>query len=294
MSNHDFDLLAKAAFNETSPDEDRLIEEWLANDAEAQQAKREFDGLREGLRSLADVPECQLSNERLRDAILSQGVKPKTSAFQAWKWAVPTLVAACATALAVTVYRPVFNSSAVATNQAPFASRTQSSVHQTNDLGPVATNQDINTKSGIDLDSHPDLDGPSKSAQQAALKAMANASNQQDVFPDVPEQHWASEPVPTSRHAKSADRAADKPKSDPAVDYAKLVAADLAHVTLTSTTDPAPKMTMAADSAARSDESAMKDTKSSPQVVVLGSSLQPDTRAQGAVEIQNDDVVFGG
>src|SRR5690606_40471200 len=93
MSNKDFDLLAKAAFGESDLSEDRLIEEWLAQDAQAQEQHTQFVALKEGLRSLADVPECQLSSERLRDAILSQGVKPVRTT--TWlKWAAPALVAA--------------------------------------------------------------------------------------------------------------------------------------------------------------------------------------------------------
>jgi hypothetical protein len=49
---------------------------------------KQFRQIRDGLRQLADVPEHQLSNERLRQAILQQGLKPKRTAepILSWLW----------------------------------------------------------------------------------------------------------------------------------------------------------------------------------------------------------------
>lgn len=42
--------------------------------------------LRSDLRLLNDIPPHQLSNERLRDAVLGQGLKPVAPAFSVWNW----------------------------------------------------------------------------------------------------------------------------------------------------------------------------------------------------------------
>ncbi len=91
--------LAQLAFGDLSPEEAAQVEAQVARNPEASRALAEYRDMCGGLRSLAAVPEHQLSNERLRNAILTQGlrtkpVEPASKGFGAgWLW-MP--VAACA------------------------------------------------------------------------------------------------------------------------------------------------------------------------------------------------------
>ena len=83
------DKLAQLAFGDLSPDEAARIEAQAKNDPEALHALNTYVGMRAELRDLKDVPQDQLSKERLRDAILAQGLKPgaeKKSRPWAWAW----------------------------------------------------------------------------------------------------------------------------------------------------------------------------------------------------------------
>jgi hypothetical protein len=67
----------------------------------------EYQSMREGLRSLADVPEHQLSNERLRDAILGNGLSPQPIKNTDWSWLWMSAVAASlAVGLMIGLRRP--------------------------------------------------------------------------------------------------------------------------------------------------------------------------------------------
>jgi len=90
------DKVAQFAFGDLSPEEGAQFEREVQGDPDAQRALSLYKEMREGLRSLADVPEDQFSKERLRDAILKQGLKPVATqpvSNRGWFW-MP--VAACA------------------------------------------------------------------------------------------------------------------------------------------------------------------------------------------------------
>jgi len=84
--------LARLAFGDVSPEEAARIERQAQNDPKAALALAEFRRMREGLRDLAAVPEHQLSNERLRDALLARGLNGKPADTQdssrgaGWLW----------------------------------------------------------------------------------------------------------------------------------------------------------------------------------------------------------------
>ena len=83
------DKLAKLAFGELSPEEAAKLEREVQNDPEALRALSLYKDMRAGLKSLSDVPEDQFSKERLRDAILTQGLKPlptRPISSRSWLW----------------------------------------------------------------------------------------------------------------------------------------------------------------------------------------------------------------
>lgn len=91
----DEDLILQAAFGEADASALAQVNASLSSDAGL---AREFESLKQmkdALKDLKEVPECQLSIDRVRDAILSRSVRPQRRAV--WLW--PSLVGAAATAL---------------------------------------------------------------------------------------------------------------------------------------------------------------------------------------------------
>src|SRR5687768_3632873 len=89
--------LLQTAFGEASPEEMALLESRVMSDPEAAKALRTYQFMKEGLKDLGDVPEHQLSTERLRHAILEQGLKPKRESGNPFVWLLmPAAVAALA------------------------------------------------------------------------------------------------------------------------------------------------------------------------------------------------------
>lgn len=90
--------LAMLAFGDLSPEEARMLEQKAASDAEASRALAQFRAMRSELKSLGDqIPPDQLSKERLRDAILGQGLRqaePKKES-RGWVW-MPLMAGAAA------------------------------------------------------------------------------------------------------------------------------------------------------------------------------------------------------
>lgn len=86
MKRNSDDHLFNLAFGETSEAERAELEAKAATDPAVAAKLRELRNLKADLRSLADVPPDQLSNDRLRDAILGQGLKPKQAFDWSWVW----------------------------------------------------------------------------------------------------------------------------------------------------------------------------------------------------------------
>ena len=86
--------LIKLAFGDIEPQGSERAKRMLAEDAEAAKLFAGYSEIREGLKSLK-TPEHQLSTERLREAILKQGLK-QTSPLTGWKWTFAPLAVAAA------------------------------------------------------------------------------------------------------------------------------------------------------------------------------------------------------
>ena len=89
------DQIAKLAFGELSEAEAAEVRSMAGRNADSAKALESYEALRSDLRRLRDVPPDQLSKERLQNAILGQGLKPKPvrSAFP-WVWAPATALVA--------------------------------------------------------------------------------------------------------------------------------------------------------------------------------------------------------
>ncbi len=81
------DQVAKMAFGELSEAEASEVRAHAAANADAGQMLASYEALRSDLRRLKDVPPDQLSKERLQNAILTQGLKPKpVRRSNPWAW----------------------------------------------------------------------------------------------------------------------------------------------------------------------------------------------------------------
>ncbi|CAN5617129.1 hypothetical protein BH11ARM2_BH11ARM2_25900 [soil metagenome] len=106
------DRLVRFAFGDVDERERAEIEAMVANDPEAKRTVEQYRSMRHDFSRLKEVPEDQLSRERLRDAILARGLRtdaaPERSKF-GWAW-MP--LAACVLAFAYVVMPRPSSSSA--------------------------------------------------------------------------------------------------------------------------------------------------------------------------------------
>ncbi len=86
------DKLAMLTFGDLSPEETTRLEQEVAGDPKAVMVLRQYRDMRSGLKALHDIPEHQLSTERLRHAVLNQGLKPTSRPQLGWLW-MPTVAA---------------------------------------------------------------------------------------------------------------------------------------------------------------------------------------------------------
>lgn len=289
MSNKDFDKLVNAAFGEADEATDKAIQDWLKEDAEAQEMHMQMASLNTGLKSLGDIPECQLTTDRLRDAILSQGVKPQPVKASWWKWAVPALTAACAGAF---LFSGILNPDKT-------GSPTDSAMVAQNTATPATTTELTPEETMRELDSL--VATNSGSARGAAASVLDRAVQLKSKVDSVEVASAPAVRTNTRRTTLAARSRADE-DSKAVVDTANLVASNVGEaVSNIALFMKQPGDDVGARMAFGNDEpmsdaipQAAESSSSKPQVVVLDGNIVPSTRAQGAVEIQKDDIVFGG
>lgn len=99
--------LMQLAFGDLRREECRSFASGIENDPEAEKMYGAYCEMREGLKALRDVPEMQLSTERLRDAILREGLAPKRESRFNFGWlAAPIAVGACAFVVVTAMRQP--------------------------------------------------------------------------------------------------------------------------------------------------------------------------------------------
>jgi len=92
------DKLAMLAFGDFEPEESERLKAELGGNAEALGVLAEYREMRAALKALGEVPEHQLSSQRLRHAVLNGGLKPKSRPQLGWLW-MPTTAFAIALGL---------------------------------------------------------------------------------------------------------------------------------------------------------------------------------------------------
>lgn len=100
------DQIFEYAFGEMSAQDAQVFEASLLNDIEAQKEINVLKGLRSDFGLLSDVPEMQFSKERLRNAILDQGMQPRKRPGINWlQWLMAPTALAAVVALTFVVTR---------------------------------------------------------------------------------------------------------------------------------------------------------------------------------------------
>jgi hypothetical protein len=94
MNGNDRDLLIKAAFGELEAEEQQRLDNLVGSEKAAAEHKLMSQAAQD-LKRLNDVPECQLTSEHLRDAILAETPKSNSRALH-WPWMVGAAGAAAA------------------------------------------------------------------------------------------------------------------------------------------------------------------------------------------------------
>jgi hypothetical protein len=89
------DQLARLAFGDLSEEEARRLHDQARQNPAMSARLREYESLRMGLHQLREVPEDQLSKERLREALLSRALKPERRAFWQPAWAAVAAATFC-------------------------------------------------------------------------------------------------------------------------------------------------------------------------------------------------------
>lgn len=143
MTHREEEILILLAFGEADHIEKQEAEALVANNPEAATFLAEMRSLNGTMPSLRDIPECQLTTERMRDAILSDATisagKPRKQKIAWLNWSV---AAAC---LAAVTFAITFNG-----NQpgAPIVAGNESAVNNTVSLDQAMATDDTPTSSG--------------------------------------------------------------------------------------------------------------------------------------------------
>lgn len=81
------DLILRAAYGEASAEDLAELKARAASDPKVQAKLDRHLAVCDAMQSLKEVPVSQLSNERLREAVLRQGLKPEPKRSSIWSWA---------------------------------------------------------------------------------------------------------------------------------------------------------------------------------------------------------------
>jgi hypothetical protein len=258
MKRRELDQLINLAFGELSAEESSRVEGSL-NPASSH-VLEDYRRLSSDLRLLNNIPEPQIGTERIREAILRQGLKRRTSAARWGLVALPCAVAA----LALLVY----------------AGRTG----YRNDTSVASTGGDA---------------GPalfSQALQQPALFPNVELLNKADAvretydFP-APDASQPARPAVVQVHRRKRHAVSHSIDSDHEM-YALLNNPDTPNVMEAGMNLPSPRVQAPSGKAADNSGLASGDNQ---KLIVVGDSQDRATGAQQATEVDpSSNVVFGG
>ena len=162
------DKIFDYAFGDLSAHDAQIFEASLLEDQESLAEVEFLRSIKEDLVSLQDIPEMQFSKERLRSAILGQGLKPKKPIMPWVNWLLAPTALACVATLCYVL------------------------------MGGTAKKEFQYVPGGrtLAMGSKPTIGLPRSSANET--KVASRTEN--DAFPDVKDTHWASDVVRVQSH----------------------------------------------------------------------------------------------
>ena len=262
------------AFGELSDDQALLAEQDVRHDPESARTLRAYRSMRADMKLLNNIPESQLSTERLRRAILEGGLKPKRD-YGRWNWLLVPLATGVA-ALAITTM--IKRSNLPNSGHAPNIVMNQSTLtppessesafqfevpkpHVSFGTAPGIGEANLDTAISFGSNDAPEA-ASAPAPRERAHVALRGASKQL---------------IATVSSAPAAGRAA-APQLKPAGPAASMPAAELSAVRI-------PQDTSADDNA----------PTNASKIVVVDSTNDSDTGARPATEVgSSTDVVVGG
>lgn len=262
------DDLIQLAFGDLKKEHADALRQACSADAEASETLRSYEMMREGLLGLKDIPEMQMSTERLRDAILKDGLKPHPQSRFNWNLLAWPVSLGLAATMGWMYLKP--------------SSSTSQPILVSEDSRPVATNFD--TK--IDL-SQPDLDTvPVTSGLFGSPDLSTMLSNVKSLpVNDVEVSSVSETPVRVKALATKARRSTT---AHVAKTHDEKVSATTAPMALTSTS-------MDRESKSETSELAFSATpKNESPIVVIEPSPMATMSTDRAREVTADNVVVGG
>ncbi|MBX3114891.1 MAG: hypothetical protein KF836_10030 [Fimbriimonadaceae bacterium] len=280
LNDEQMDSLMRQIFGESEAGDLAMLEG--VSPAALEQERIVLNNLRSELRGLKEVPECQLSTEHLRNAILNEGSGSKRTAplTSFWKFAVP--VAACAAIASWMMFGP----------------KTMTQTGQPSS-GNIAKNSDHVAQPS--LDRAPSTAEISRDTQEPAV---SNEEVTPPVVQDEPEPQ-TKQPVKSNRRPRGNSGRLASNTSTPVVNLQDLASSAVGAITMgfggagNAAMKAAPSSDNVSDSANRAIESfAGSERETAPadsnKVVLVGGGSQFDARANSAMEVDKRDVVFGG
>lgn len=266
--------LMQLAFGDLRREESGRLQAELNGDPEAVKAFDVYCEMREGLKALRDVPEMQLSTERLREAILRDGLQPKRTPAWNWSWlATPIAVGACAFVVVSAMRKPAEILPGTSTaNGLVVGDFTKSGL----DAPPSIMNI-----GPIQLDSRPDQKSGG-AVSPPAVTAVATDSNEAPVRRRNRSRAVSTVAMLETTKVPGLARSLNAPSNSPNLnERADLLVAS----SLSSRDQAAPPMGFAQPDHNMSD---------SNEIVRIDSRVDTETGAAKAVEVGSRNVEIGG
>lgn len=274
MTNEQLDALFRKVFDDGEPGDAALLAE--TDSAVMAKEAQVLSHLKSGLADLADIPECQIGTDRLRDAILNRGAMPeRTPMFPNWfKAALP--IAACAAIGAFLVVNKPANLTQYENSVKPSTEVVNKKV-----AAQGAKAEEFNTSSSD------------------VMPATMTGAAEPEVKASLPEGFKARFVAKKASSAGSLVASSKSVASGTALGGAS--AQDIANAVDTARRSNSVAGTASSalkDFAGLSGESTAVPSASAPssepKVVIVTAGTDPQSRANNATEVDKKNVVFGG
>jgi hypothetical protein len=260
------DKLVELAFEDLEPAEATRLEQEARHDPEAAEALYAYRELREGLRSLGEVPEDQLSKERLRDAILGRGLQP-TPPRRNWVWA-PAAACAMLAAAFLLLVRP----GEAPTSEPMFVA----------DFKPNLTLDDPGSFFRADYDFGPE-EAPVVAVEAEGAESPAPSATIERAPAEAATPRTPSAPRPPSNSRVASAPRAEIPSAAPSPPRSEP----------RGTSEGGRRSAGLVASYTPASESASQGSYEN-SIVVIAAERDASTGAQRAIEVDASYVVFGG